>query len=625
MKESKRRKISAPYAKKVKISISLSASTVQIVDELRGSMTRSGVIDNLIQSHLSFMLKDSQTKKADGIFYTPEVIANYLARIAINYFCQQNKSKIEKEENYSVFDPACGEGELLNSFMNAASEKQKSWSVYGIDKDIVAAEKCHKRLGGSPNKVAGGIFIEANDSLSLAISGFNELLLGPKKEKRFDVVIANPPWGASLFNHGNTLEETFITARGQFDSADLFLEMGVSLLKHNGVLAYILPDSLFSLGKSTLRKFLLKNTKILLIGRLGEKFFPNVNRACCILVCQKCTPPISHKVKVYRLTPQDRSLILDGSIDLKTVEESSSHLIPQQRFISNNNYDFDIDLSENESSVVQKMRSFQTVVSDFFESHRGVELSKYGYVYQCPNCKIWIPLPHSKTKLCNNCNVEFNIDKRNAIQITSKYKKNSYKPIISGESILRYRNAGVFWIDITKNGINYKNQSSYRGDKIVVRKTGIGISATIDYSGAMTTQVVYSVKGKAQRNTFPLEVLLAIFNSRAFFYYITKLNGETEWRSHPYLTQSTIMNLPLPSLNKIQESDLNHIIEIIKKSVVSNNISYKDDIYIERLVANFFGLNKKDYEHIYRAISSVQELIPVRLLKTISIDDMFGE
>lgn len=624
MHEEKKSKIKKFHEKKAKLSISLSASTIQIVDELRGNMTRSGAIDNLIQSQLNFMIRDSHSKKAEGIFYTPEIIADYMARLAINHFLDHSRKEYGKTERYSVLDPACGEGELLNSFINVFPDKQIQWTFYGVDKDIAAVNKCNKRLRENINILKhSNIQINAEDSLNTAVQNFAETNSNSKKRNCFDIVIANPPWGADLSRYGSALNNTFLTAKGQFDSADLFLELGISLLRPNGILVYILPDSLFSLGKSTLRKFILEKTNILLIARLGEKFFQNVNRACCILVCQKKTPTKKHRVKVYRLTPQERALVISKSLDLETIEEKRSHLIPQSRFTLNDNYEFDIDLSEDESIVFHKLRSSQVIVGDFFQSYRGVELSKHGYIYQCPKCKIWMPLPHISKKLCSRCGSEFRIDKKNAVQITSKQKKDSYSPIISGESILRYKNMGCFWIDQTKNGINYKEKSFYQGDKIIVRKTGVGISATIDYTGAMTTQVVYSIKKKQNVKAFPLEVLLAVLNSRAIFYYITKLGGETEWRSHPYLTQSTLMNIPLPNFNKLQRKKFTDIISIVKKSVISSNISPKEDIYIEREVASYFCLTRKDYEYIYEVINSVQELIPVRLLKSISIDDIF--
>ena len=49
---------------------------------------------------------------------------------------------------------------------------------------------------------------------------------------------------------------------------------------------------------------------------------------------------------------------------------------------------------------------------------------------------------------------------------------------------------------------------------------------------------------------FRLESFLAILNSRAMYYYLTANSGETNWRSHPYLTQKQLLNLPLPELGK---------------------------------------------------------------------------
>ena len=58
----------------------------------------------------------------------------------------------------------------------------------------------------------------------------------------------------------------------------------------------------------------------------------------------------------------------------------------------------------------------------------------------------------------------------------------AWRPYYVGESINRYYIARRLWIDTSKDGINYKDEDFYRGKRLLVRKTGIGIMATIDES-----------------------------------------------------------------------------------------------------------------------------------------------
>ena len=199
--------------------------------------------------------------------------------------------------------------------------------------------------------------------------------------------------------------------------------------------------------------------------------------------------------------------------------------------------------------------------------------------------------------------------------IASKKKIKGYKPFFSGEDIQRYRIIQTRWIDVRRDGINYKPLSQYVSPKILIRKTGVGLSASIDYTNSLTNQVVYIFRLK-EEITIPLEFFLGVINSRAMYYYHVKKHGETEWRSHPYITQKQILDLPLPGATTLT-IDKWQIVEAIAKLLrgyLKNNkpISVDADIQIERFVAKLFNLNKNDYLAIYQTLESVQDLLPVK-------------
>jgi hypothetical protein len=177
-------------------------------------------------------------------------------------------------------------------------------------------------------------------------------------------------------------------------------------------------------------------------------------------------------------------------------------------------------------------------------------------------------------------------------------------------------------------GIKYKEPALYRGPKLLVRKTGVGLSASIDHSGAFTNQVVYIFRLLDEfKKSLPLELFLAVMNSRAMYYFVVKQHGETEWRSHPYVTQTQILNLPLPDLTKACVNNRDVVKQIsrllcpyLKKCKLPSTTV---DAKLERLVARLLGLSKKDYKVIFSTLESLEELLPVRALRRISIDDVF--
>ena len=160
---------------------------------------------------------------------------------------------------------------------------------------------------------------------------------------------------------------------------------------------------------------------------------------------------------------------------------------------------------------------------------------------------------------------------------------------------------------------------------MLVRQTGVGISATIDDSRARTNQVVYIFRVKEEyRNQSPLEVLLAILNSRAMYYYVAKTHGETEWRSHPYVTQQQILELPLPNIGSLISDSAKRVASLLRTALTGQlGVLPALDSRIERFVARAFRLGPVDYTRIYQTLSTVEQLLPVQALVRIGPGDIF--
>lgn len=579
-------------------------------------------------------------RKLGGVVYTPIVLADYVAQKVIELYTRDQKSPINPND-LRVLDPACGKGELLISVWRVLVEKLPVDRhcpidvLCGIDIDKGAISRARIRI----NQLADPGTKSTKDTNLINTNSLfpfdnKHSKLGWNKVKRqfeagsgFDIIIANPPWGADLSNCANQLSQAeFSMCRGQYDSSDLFLESAVSNLREGGYLAFIIPDSLFSQEREGLRKFLLDNTEIRFIGRLGEKFFGGVNRACAVVICKKTSDTARREIHCLRLTPETRKAILEGQLNFKAVEKLQSHLVPHTRFENNKGYQFDIDLTSHEETTLSRILAPRHSFRDHLTGTRGVELSKYGKVYECAVCKKWSPFPSSTRSTCPHCKTGFSRDEVLSMNIVTQERKKKLRPIIVGECIQRNVVSGRRWIDISKKGINYKNYVIYKSPKIVVRKTGVGISAAMDYKDSLTNQVVYVFK-PVEDCDIPLEFYLGVLSSRAIYYYIAKSHGETEWRSHPYVTQKQILDIPIPSkeLLKKNHADLIELIGRTVKGFTQSNkpITNEADAIIERAVAKLYGLDRFDYNIIFQTLKSSQDLLPVRALKHIDIKDIF--
>ncbi len=598
-------------------------------------------------SDLEERYSPDELRKKWGIIYTPEFLAEYIAQKTVSYFLKDFRARPSLTDltQLRIIDPAFGEGQLLCSIWNqlVASLNKKNRNLLnpkeilcGIDIDNDALTKTMVKINS---------FAKSRDSHNLKLIKTNALfpLNGTSREEGwakikdkftapngFDILIANPPWGAETIHFKeNLLRKDYRLYQGQFDTAELFVELALSVVKPGGYFAFILPDSIFSFERKRLREMLLTHTTIKFLARLGEKIFDNVNRACALLICKKQTSSPSNKIRCLRLNNYLRNDILIGEKTLSEAENSNAHEVYQRRFYKNKNFLFDIDVIEEDEKTLKKIKSHFALMGDYLISSRGVELSKKGKVCKCENCGLWMPFPISSSPECNHCHLPLNPETILTAFITSKDKLRNSAQLIVGENITRYRLDAARWILTDKKGINYKTRENYVGPKIVVRKTGVGISATIDYSGAYTNQVVYIFRQKDSSSSLvTLEFLLAAINSRVIYYFMLKNFGETEWRSHPYITQKQILDLPLPRINPQdvkQKTLIKKVTKCLKPYLKKNKpLPSSVDAKVECAIAKFYGLSKRDYINIYKSLNKAESLIPVKALKHIQLTDIFS-
>jgi hypothetical protein len=323
--------------------------------------------------------------------------------------------------------------------------------------------------------------------------------------------------------------------------------------------------------------------------------------------------------------------VITNELSLLEVEKELIHKVPQSRFYENDNCMFDIDLKINEQYTFNKIQNNSLLFKNFVYNTRGAEISKKGLVCQCPQCEKWMPYPRAKHPKCNKCKSILNIETIIKENIILSHSGLSNPKLKVGEDLFRYTSVSKRWINTFKDGINYKKLNIYKGDKILVRKTGVGITASIDYENAVTNQVVYLLKLKPKfKNNISLEFVLAILNSRVITYYLIKKYGENEWKSHPYLTQRMLVKLPFPKTDiKSQKVKIliNKVTNKIKNEISyskEKNISKETDIFIERVVAYFFGLDKADYNIIFETLRNSEQLIPIKRLMNFDTNDIFN-
>ncbi len=227
------------------------------------------------------------------------------------------------------------------------------------------------------------------------------------KFEQFDIIVGNPPY---LFIRDILPDQRqiikkmkFKTGQGQYDYFQIFIELGIKLLKNQGLLGYIVPDSLLALSnRSIVRKYIYDTSKIKEIYHSGPQFEdPVVSNIIIILE------------KESNIAEREKNRI-KVKIDTQELRE-----IVQKSF-KNWNYKFLIHLNDDDISIIIRLsekfpKLRELMVKDDFKIllSRGVELTKTGEIIYCIQCKKYFPIP-KKEFLCPVCKTplkEEHIDK----------------------------------------------------------------------------------------------------------------------------------------------------------------------------------------------------------------------
>jgi tRNA1(Val) A37 N6-methylase TrmN6 len=539
-------------------------------------------------------------KKKYGVVYTPDRLANFVASL-LSEAAKADRYRIE-----SVLDPACGEGALLK----AAKQKMgKAVSLIGIDvdKDAVASlreESKHK------------ITLFNKDAILPPRVKVPTSIYWGKQLPKISSVIANPPWSSEkIYANGSLDRAGFNLVSGQYDSYVLFIELAYAVLAPGGYFGFILPDSVFESQNEQLRRFLVANTQIKVIARLGEKIFEEVNRAATVIVGKKEPPNAESTTMCFRLTTNARKEFLASSLPLEQFYDDAKHPVKQSRFQANKGCNFDVDAKSNEESLLTKIMQEAVDWQTTFLFGRGVELSKKGSIAVCPACghaQGYIKAQlENKKKDCAYCGDNLPLIDDNLSAIISNAPFEGGERILVGENVKRYVLTGESYIRLNVSGINYKNRDLYVPPKILIRKTGLGIYACVDYGGDMTSQTVYIIRYRHDKGAPPLEYYLALLNSRVVYYYYLKVYGENEWKSHPYLTKGIIFSLPL---RRYTNSELCEQIAHKAKQLLQS-YSYKADLELEKLIFDLYGFDEDERKAIADAMDELPNLSAVNPMK----------
>lgn len=237
--------------------------------------------DDILGDAYEYLMQNFATEsgKSKGQFYTPGEVSRIMAKV-IGISNATSSSQ-------TLYDPACGSGSLL---IRAADEAPVNITIYGQEKDVPTAGLAKMNLV-LHNKASGTIVREN----TLAHPFYKESDQDSNVLKRFDYVVANPPFSLSAWGQGfdpsNDLYGRF-KDYGQPPEKNgdyAWLLHLIKSMKHTGTGAIILPHGVLFRGnaEAVIRKNIIERGYIKGIIGLPANLFFGTGIPACIIVLDK--------------------------------------------------------------------------------------------------------------------------------------------------------------------------------------------------------------------------------------------------------------------------------------------------------------------------------------------------
>lgn len=205
------------------------------------------------------ILKSLQSAGNAGEFYTPRAVTDFMVQM------------VHPKLGESVADFACGTGGFLTSTLKyllpsvKTTEDQTLYNntVYGIEKKSMPYILC----------ITNMLIHDIDNPKIYHMNSLEKNVRDYKESDKFDVILMNPPYGGS---EKEAVKNNFPVELRSSETADLFIDVIMYRLKHNGRCGVIIPDG-FLFGddnaKVGIKRKLLNEFNLHTVIRLPHSVF----------------------------------------------------------------------------------------------------------------------------------------------------------------------------------------------------------------------------------------------------------------------------------------------------------------------------------------------------------------
>ncbi|MDF0642563.1 MAG: TaqI-like C-terminal specificity domain-containing protein [Nitrospira sp.] len=372
----------------------------------------------------------------------------------------------------------------------------------------------------------------------------------------FDVLIANPPYGADLSEFERRRLENKFPFVPDYESYDYFICIGLELLTTGGFECFIVPNTwLINRYAKRFRNHLLETYTILRIDDCSDfSVFESANVRNTITMLSK-TPPASNYALRLSLFSS-----LKGHIQSKDVESKELR-------VRLDNWLTSFSAADSKIVLADKIRNQGTPLSDFADSSQGL-------------------IPYDKYRGHN----EYTI--KNRIWHATRKKNKTYRRELQGKDVDRYlvQWNGETWISYGIWLAAPREPRFFKSERILIREiTNPRILAGYTKEEFYNTPSIINVVSFKKLSPF---FILGLINSRLLSFYHFETSPKSKKGLFPKILVNDVRCLPIKDVSsKVQAPIIELVKSILKDKERDPSSDTTDkDREIDQLVYALYGL-----------------------------------
>ncbi len=384
--------------------------------------------------------------------------------------------------------------------------------------------------------------LSANSQFFLWHTWFHDVFSRPSKEG-FDIVIGNPPYGASLKKtEKKKYRELYPETQFKIDTYSLFVLLSINLLKENGYCYMIIPNTLLdNYFEEEVRKALLRYN-VYEINDLSDKVFDTVVVHSMIFAFSK-NHLDNYGVRVSTSNNLD---------DIDTI-------IPSSYFFSQPQHAFLIRSYETHS-LMTKLRKESIRLYDVLDIRQAIKSG------------------NDKKYITETIGI-----------------KGDYQPILRGKDVKKFSIVNPhLYLLYGKHLACPRSKEIFEQPKILIREAGAEITATYDDKNFYIMSSLYNAI--LRDKSFSLKYVLGLLNSRLFQFLMNKLTFE---KTKGAFTKAKIFHyyeLPVKVCDWEKQQKIIDIVDKILTAKKKNPMMTVDslELRLNSLVYELYQLSKDE-------------------------------